>query len=576
MTLPSFCGATSLALPCTCAWAAMPASRPSDTNSFFISFCFWFWIGVSGNTKSFVKYRTAGYNAALKRLSNRLIKVKCSMSGIFLGIHLLPMHRLFRNIRWMPLLMVLTITGIAGFQYYWLRQAYEREKRTLWRTSNITFRETVRQLQGSKMKFERMGPDTAGEAGKVIIRNFNDGPVKVQLHSDSNMIGMVQVLGERFLRERRSDSGRLNRAIALSDPDRPDSVELERRRRFKQRDQLFQILYEAEAAQDTVRLMEVDTAFARRMRGLNLAVPFQVERLPRGASDSSLNTVTIGFRNPITFRLSLGNTTPFLMQRISGPIVLSVFLVLITVITFWVLYRNMLRQQRLAAIKNEFISNITHELKTPIATVSVAIEAMRSFGASMDAARTKEYLDISANELQRLSLLVDKVLKLSMFEKQSVDLKYEPLDLQALVNEVVSSMRLQFERRNATVRLHAEGDTALEGDRLNLVSVIFNLVDNALKYSPDDPQIDIRMRGNGDSVQLAVEDAGVGVPAEYRKRIFEKFFRVPTGNVHNAKGYGLGLSYVAHVVKKHNGSIRVEPNGASGSRFLITLPKHSA
>jgi two-component system phosphate regulon sensor histidine kinase PhoR len=486
------------------------------------------------------------------------------------------MQRTIRNIRWMPLLMLLTLTAIAGFQYYWLKQAYEREKRTLWRTSNITFRETVRQLQGSKMKFEPFAPDSIG-GKKVVIRTFHDGPpVRVQLNNDSNMAGMVQVLNERMLHERRNDSGRLNRAILLSDPDRPDSVELARRRKFRQRDQLFQFLYEAEAAQDSVRVQEIDSSFARRMRGLNLTVPFTVQRLPKDIIDSSINTVTIGFRNPITFRLLLGNTRPFLTQRIMGPIILSVFLVLFTVITFLVLYRNMLRQQRLAAIKNEFISNITHELKTPIATVRVAIEAMRSFSASLDPARTKEYLDISANELQRLSLLVDKVLKLSMFEKQSIELKYEDLDLQALVSEVVSSMRLQFERRNAIVSLHAEGDTHLQADRLNLVSVIFNLVDNALKYSPDTPKIDIRMTGAGDTVQLAVEDSGIGVPAEYRKRIFEKFFRVPTGNVHNAKGYGLGLSYVSHVVKKHKGSIRVEPNGAGGSRFLITLPKHSA
>jgi two-component system phosphate regulon sensor histidine kinase PhoR len=485
------------------------------------------------------------------------------------------MQRSFRNIRWMPLLMLLTIAGIAAFQFYWLKQAYEREKRTLWRTSNITFRETVRQLQGSKMKLERFDSDSPGGA-KVIIRGYKGESPPLHISTDSNVIGMVQVLNERVLRERRHDSGRLNRAILLSDPDRPDSLEVERRRRFKQRDQLFQMLYEAESAQDSVRVQEVDSSFARRMRGLNLAVPFEVERLKKGAVDTSINAVTIGIRNPITFRLTLGNANPFLMQRILGPIILSVFLVLFTIITFWVLYRNMLRQQRLAAIKNEFISNITHELKTPIATVSVAIEAMRSFSASLDPAKTREYLDISANELQRLSLLVDKVLKLSMFEKQSIDLKYEDLDLQDLVSEVVSSMRLQFERRNASVNIYADGDTQLQGDRLNLVSVIFNLVDNALKYSPDAPQISIRMQGGGDSVQLSVEDAGIGVPAEYRKRIFEKFFRVPTGNVHNAKGYGLGLSYVAHVVKKHHGAIRVEANSPAGSRFLITLPKNPA
>ena len=234
----------------------------------------------------------------------------------------------------------------------------------------------------------------------------------------------------------------------------------------------------------------------------------------------------------------------------------------------------MLKQKRLADIKNEFISNITHELKTPIATVSVAIEALRSFNASMDAQRSKEYLEISANELQRLSLLVDKVLKLSMFENKGIDLKYEPLNMQALIKEVASSMRLQFEKKNATVSISSEGDSSLEGDRLHLVSVIFNLLDNALKYSYDNPHINITTIDGGNKLSLIVTDDGIGIPQEYREKVFEKFFRVPTGNLHNAKGYGLGLSYVAQVVKKHNGSIKVEPLEGGGSKFVIVIPKH--
>jgi two-component system phosphate regulon sensor histidine kinase PhoR len=234
----------------------------------------------------------------------------------------------------------------------------------------------------------------------------------------------------------------------------------------------------------------------------------------------------------------------------------------------------MLRQKRLADIKNEFISNITHELKTPIATVSVAIEALRSFNASMDPQRSKEYLDISANELQRLSLLVDKVLKLSMFENKEIDLKYEALNMQALIQEVASSMRLQFEKKNAAVSITAEGEPGFEGDRLHMVSVIFNLLDNALKYSYDNPRINITSVGTANKISLIITDDGIGIPEEYREKVFEKFFRVPTGNLHNAKGYGLGLSYVAQVVKKHKGTIKVEPADGGGSKFVIALPKN--
>ncbi|RYY41015.1 MAG: HAMP domain-containing histidine kinase [Chitinophagaceae bacterium] len=472
----------------------------------------------------------------------------------------------------MPLLMLLAIACIAAFQYYWLQEAWHRESRSLGRGSNFIFRESVRQLQASKINIDRLQPDSAGS--KVYIRTV--GPRRLTIGTDSNLVGMVQMLNERMVRERFADSTRVVKALALPEERIADSSELARRRRFRERDRLFQLMFDAEAPGDSIHVRDVDSLFGRRMRQQNLNVPFTVARTAPRPNDTLPNRITVGLRNPVTYELQLGNTVPYLLQKTAGPIILSAFLVLFCALSFWVLYRNLQRQRKLADIKNEFISNITHELKTPIATVSVAIEALRSFNASMDPARSKEYLDISANELQRLSLLVDKVLKLSMFEKRSIDLKYEDLDLQDLVEEVTTSMRLQFERRHATVTVEAVGDTTLQGDRLNLVSVLFNLVDNALKYSEGNPRITIALREAGNRVELTVSDEGIGVPDEYRKRIFEKFFRVPTGNIHNAKGYGLGLSYVSHVVDRHHGSIRVEPNGGSGSRFIITLPKTAA
>jgi two-component system phosphate regulon sensor histidine kinase PhoR len=212
-------------------------------------------------------------------------------------------------------------------------------------------------------------------------------------------------------------------------------------------------------------------------------------------------------------------------------------------------------------------------LKTPIATVSVAIEALKSFNAMDNPAKTREYLDISQHELQRLSLLVDKVLKLSMFEKKEIELKIETVDLKLLVEEVAASMRLQLEKHQANLSIRSAGDTKVQGDRLHFMSVIFNLLDNAIKYSKARPSIEIDIKEAGEKAELSVADNGIGIPAEYKERIFEKFFRIPTGNLHDAKGYGLGLSYVAHVVNKHQGEIHVESQLGTGSRFIIKLPK---
>jgi two-component system, OmpR family, phosphate regulon sensor histidine kinase PhoR len=471
--------------------------------------------------------------------------------------------RKLTQIKWLPLLMVLTIMAIAGFQVYWLSKAYEREKRTLEMRTNFLFRETVFNLQGSRLKLDKMLGDSSQGQNIIFKREFNDSSKKFR--RDQKMVNMIEVISKRM-----KDTGN---SLLISS----DTPVIFRQSFSGRRNKLMQFLFEIDSIQDSVRVAEIHKAYEKRLEEQNVNIPFAISRFAAAEKEERVfNEVTLGFSKPITYRLTLGNTAPYLFQRISVPILFSIFLVGFTFLSFMLLYRNMVRQRKLADIKNEFISNITHELKTPIATVSVAIEALRSFNATMDPARSKEYLDISANELQRLSLLVDKVLKLSMFEKKEVDLVYENLDMKALVEEVTSSMRLQFEKRNAEVAIHTEGETTLEGDRIHLVSVIFNLLDNALKYSNELPLITITIKQTGDKLQLIMEDKGLGIPAEYHHKVFEKFFRVPCGNIHNTKGYGLGLSYVAHVVKKHHGNIKVESELNDGSRFIITLPRKEA
>jgi two-component system phosphate regulon sensor histidine kinase PhoR len=474
--------------------------------------------------------------------------------------------RKIQNFRALPVLMAITILAIAAFQYYWLSKAYEREDRTLEMRTNFMFRETVRGIQASKLRLDR--DVDSNKSTRIFVEKELSGR-QGKGSPDQKMAGMIDVMMKKL-----NDSGRNTFVITRK---QGDSVSVTNRNFSRRRDRLMQFLFDVDSLQDSIRVGELTVAYQKKMEEQNLDLPFRITRVPtRDTKNPIFNEVTLGFVNPITYRLELADKSGFLIRRISIPILFSVFLVGFTLLSFSLLYRNLLRQRKLADIKNEFISNITHELKTPIATVSVAIEALRSFNSSMDPARTKEYLDISANELQRLSLLVDKVLKLSMFEKKEIDLKYELLDMKEMMHEVTSSMRLQFEKHNAHVHVETSGDTTLEGDRLHLVSVIFNLLDNALKYSSDHADIAISINGTSDKMLLTITDSGIGIPTEYHGKIFEKFFRVPTGNLHNAKGYGLGLSYVAHVINRHKGTIHVESIEGNGSKFTIQLPKHKA
>jgi two-component system phosphate regulon sensor histidine kinase PhoR len=430
----------------------------------------------------------------------------------------------------------------------------------------------------AKLKLEGIPGDSIGK-GKVKIfmaDGAGGGNINVHLNPKTEIISTVNVIGEKL-----KDSLKKKNRMFIS----TDNVSINFRRDsniFDQRlppgrhqDRIIQMLYGVDSLQDSLTLKEIDTVYTKAMKRQKLNIPFTITRLDNSTESEEpvFNEVTVGFAHPTTYKLSLGNTFPYLIKKISLPILFSVILLGITILSFVLLYRNLLKQRRLAELKNEFISNITHELKTPIATVGVAIEALKNFNAIQDPQRTKEYLDISSNELQRLSLLVDKVLKLSMFEKKEIDLKYETLNLKDIVDEVTNSLRLQLEKNNARVSVTQNGDLNLQGDRLHLLSVVFNLIDNALKYSNGDPSIQIELNGDERNVEMSIKDNGIGIEPEYQNKVFEKFFRVPAGDTHNTKGYGLGLSYAAHVVKKHNGIISVDSQPGLGTRFTIILPK---
>ncbi|NOS91557.1 MAG: GHKL domain-containing protein [Cyclobacteriaceae bacterium] len=264
----------------------------------------------------------------------------------------------------------------------------------------------------------------------------------------------------------------------------------------------------------------------------------------------------------------------FLLAEIMPQILFSIFLSSLTIGAFIVMYKSIRAQQRLAELKNDFISNMTHELKTPVTTVGLAIEALKNFNGIENKALTEEYLTIAQNELNRLSLLTDKILKTAIFENKGVDFQPEAVHLDQVIDQVLSSMKLVFEKNRAIVSFEKIGSHfELRGSQVHLTNVIYNLLDNALKYSRENATIQVQLQELGHEVKFSVTDNGIGIATEYKKKIFEKFFRVPSGDVHNSKGYGLGLSYVDSVIKAHHGKLEVESEIGKGSTFTIVLNK---
>lgn len=333
---------------------------------------------------------------------------------------------------------------------------------------------------------------------------------------------------------------------------------------------------------DTLPVKKVDSLFKQTLKKDKVNVPFTL--IAKKAVSDTLDSVpknklitniaTIHPLNNNGYQVEFKNPFWYIISKIKLPIAFSVLLLLIVSAAFVFLYKNMVAQQRLALMKNDFISNITHELKTPIATVNVAIEALRNFNALNNAQKTKEYLEISANEINRLSGLVDKVLKLSMFENDKIDLVKEDVNAVMLLKECLSSMRLQFENKEAIAQFNCEYDSIIiQADSLHLSSVFLNLMDNALKYTTQPLLLTINIHQQENQLIVEFKDNGIGISKADQQKIFQKFYRISQGvDKHNVKGYGLGLSYVHYIIKKHGGTISVNSELQKGSCFTISLP----
>lgn len=271
--------------------------------------------------------------------------------------------------------------------------------------------------------------------------------------------------------------------------------------------------------------------------------------------------------------ISFPDKNSFLFKKIWTTLASSLVLVLIIVFCFAYSIRTIIRQKKLSEIKNDFINNMTHEFKTPIATVSLACEALKDKEIREKELFRERYITIIQEENDRLGLQVEKVLQMATLDKNDLKIKKEFLSLHEIIKDVAEKMNIQILNRDGVLSLElAAGNDQLEGDPVHLTNVVTNLLDNANKYSYEKPEIVISTESNSEGIFLKVRDTGIGMTREAIKNIFNKFYRVPTGNVHNVKGFGLGLAYVKSMVEGHGGNVSVKSEIGKGSEFNIYLP----
>jgi two-component system phosphate regulon sensor histidine kinase PhoR len=269
------------------------------------------------------------------------------------------------------------------------------------------------------------------------------------------------------------------------------------------------------------------------------------------------------------------NIKSFVYRSLQWRIATSIAFTIIILAAFYLTLRTMLRQKKLAKIKNDFINNMTHEFKTPIATISLAVDAMRNEKVLEDRGKMGYFSGIIKEENQRMNRQVETILKASQLEKQEVDLNMKPVHVHEVIKDVVDNFTLQLDDRQGKVELalNAQNDT-IEADEVHLSNLVNNLVDNALKYSKENipPVVKLTTQSNGKKFSMKIEDNGIGMNRDTLKKIFERFYRAHTGNIHNVKGFGLGLSYVKTMVEAHDGDIKAESILGKGSTFTVDLP----
>ena len=276
----------------------------------------------------------------------------------------------------------------------------------------------------------------------------------------------------------------------------------------------------------------------------------------------------------IPFNAELSHFHSILLQRIWAQIIFGLVLLILTGAAFFFTFRSLKKMELLNTLRNDFISNISHELKTPVSTVTIALEALKTYDRMKDPVKSDEYLRIAFNEMKRLDQLISQVLNTSILEDQSQYLKLEEGDLVSLIREVLTSMQVRFIQNNAKVNFNPVIESCiLYLDKLHIQGVLINLLDNSLKYNDSSAEIRIDIRFKEGAVLLTVSDNGPGIPDEYISKVFDKFFRVPKGDRHDVKGYGLGLSFAELVMRHHSGSISVKNLEEGGCEFTLTFPK---
>ncbi len=515
-----------------------------------------------------------------------------------------------RKLIWMlTIVMTAALLGLIGVQGYWIRNAVEVKQQQFKQVVSKALASVIEQLEEMETMdniVHEIIPDSLPSTVYYVPEGYGSDSINIVIEAGNTIVDFEnRVILQPNLKYSITDS--------LESPPEVPGVRIHTREHFEtyviqQRDlrehlsdkvnqkSVFVENVLEKMIKENPRIEErLDVAILNKLinkefsqRDIDLDYEFAVRKVPenefifqsKGFEDitksevyqkalypndlvSNFNFLTLYFPNEKNYFLkSLG------FMGVSSAL-LTILLVLIFLSTLYIIFR----QKKLSEIKSDFVNNMTHELKTPISTISLASQMLKDDSIPIQEKNVSQITKVIDDESKRLGYQVEKVLQMAIFDRGKIRLKIKELDIHRLIQNVVSNFAMQVENKNGTIDLQLEADpSTLSVDEVHFTNIISNLLDNAIKYCNTKPEIVIHTETSGKKITISVEDNGVGIRKEDLKRVFERFYRVPTGNIHNVKGFGLGLSYVKKIVEEHDGTIVVDSQPQKGTRFSISLP----
>ncbi len=510
-------------------------------------------------------------------------------------------------------IIFLTSIGLILVQTLWIKNSLKIKEEELSDQLNETIRQVIQDIQQSEIltQTERTVAPFASKEGVNPYYEDQYNVVK-KTHSSVHSVSKNEKIyyldskdTSKFINQIKGSfnsktvSSIVNNAYKSKSPELSDSQSSERVRfpmneRYKKRtifisETIDKLIRVEEPISQKVNKEQVDSLIRLELKKRGIRIPFEFavtdeaannifksdkfERNPADALPVHQQISPEGYTRTYFLHVNFPNTQKVAFRSMAVLAAMSVGLTLIIIFTFSLTLLVIFRQKKLAEIKNDFVSNMTHELKTPISTISLAAQMLQDKNLP-NSSKNYDYLSkIVGDESKRLGFLVEKVLQMAIFDKGKLKLKTKEIDIHVIANKVCDNLQLQISNRKGTLERSLLAEKCIIfADEVHITNIIANLLDNALKYSKDKPKIKLSTYNRNDGLVIEVKDNGIGISKENIKRIFEQFYRVPTGNVHNVKGFGLGLSYVKKIVEAHGGQIWADSELGSGSTFSIYIP----